>query len=117
MERNLPPVVRVGPFDVQIVGVSTRESFSRARCGEFSSTLLRITMDADAPAQKLVDTLWHEIMHAVYWAYNLRDGDDEERMCATLASALTQIHRDNSEMIRLMLDMTALGDARHGNAT
>lgn len=48
---------------------------------------------------KLVDTLLHEITHAIWWAYGLEDDDKEERIVRTMGAAWAQIWRDNPHLL------------------
>jgi hypothetical protein len=45
------------------------------------------------------ETLLHEISHVVWWVYNLKDEDDEERTVHTMATGLTQVFRDNPKVL------------------
>lgn len=41
----------------------------------------------------------HEILHAIYWVYGVEDEDKEERLVGMMASALTQVWRDNPQVV------------------
>ena len=92
---ELPKLVKVAGFDITIVTWTPREAMSAHRYGEFSSIEETIRLDATMSDIKMVGTLIHELTHAIYWAYNIEDEDKEERVCCTMATAWTQIYRDN----------------------
>jgi hypothetical protein len=48
-----------------------------------------------ATPQKAVDTFMHEVLHALYWAYGIRDEDKEERTVGAMSTALMTCYRDN----------------------
>jgi hypothetical protein len=59
-----------------------------------------IRIRPDVPSRwVIVDTVLHEINHAIFWAYLLRDNDDEERTVATIATGWTQVFRDNPALL------------------
>jgi hypothetical protein len=92
----LPTLIRVGPFDMALVKTSSHEVYSRRAVGEFRARQLQIAINADAPSKiDALDTLLHEVGHAIFWAYQIYDDDKEERTCAMMAIAWTQVHRDN----------------------
>lgn len=47
----------------------------------------------------MVDTVLHEVTHAIYWAYVIEDKDEEERIVTTMARAWTQVWRDNPDLL------------------
>jgi len=92
----LPGSVRIGPFVLKIEPTSVHESNGRREWGSCSVQAQKITIQSDMPTPaKAVDTLIHEIMHAIFWAYNIADEDKEERTVASLGTALTALHLDN----------------------
>lgn len=94
--ERLPRRVRVGPFDFKIVIWSPHESHSTGNYGECSTQLATISICREFPTpQKAVDTFLHECLHAIFWAYDIKDEDVEERAVGILATALTALHRDN----------------------
>ena len=56
---------------------------------------------------KVLDTLLHELNHAVYWAYGMEDEDKEERIVGTMATAWAQIFRDNPEFVAWIAAVTS----------
>ncbi|MCC7047193.1 MAG: hypothetical protein IT562_10810 [Alphaproteobacteria bacterium] len=92
----LPEVIRVGGFDIRIERWHSLVAAASQSWGEFSSMEMRISIQVDMPTRfKAVDTTMHEIMHAVFWVYGIKDSDDEERTVAAMGSAWMALHRDN----------------------
>lgn len=96
---GLPNSIRVGPFDFTVREWTHQEGYSRGRYGEMSTVDFTISVDQTTAPVKLVDTILHEIGHAIYWAYGIEDGDQEERLVGTLATAWTQVWRDNPSLL------------------
>jgi hypothetical protein len=46
-----------------------------------------------------LDTVLHELMHAVYSVCHLRVSDDEERVVGMISSSLVQVFRDNPKLV------------------
>ena len=94
---NLPKSIRVAAFDIEIKSWDAHYGNDRGRFGEFSAGQQEIRIDQSLKPQKLLDTMFHELGHAIYWAYGMEDDDKEERIVSTFATAWTQIFRDNPD--------------------
>lgn len=93
---ELPASVRVGGFDFRIEKWNPNQTLGAQRWGEFSSAEARIAVQRDMPTvHKAVDTVLHEISHAIFWVYGIEDEDKEERIVSTFGSAWMALYRDN----------------------
>ena len=54
----------------------------------------------------------HEINHAIFWAYCIQNEDKEERVVSTMATAWTQIFRDNPKILRFIQTCVSGGDLK-----
>ena len=109
----LPTSVRVCGFDFDIVAYRRMEAVGAQNWGEFSSAELTIRIDPCARPQKVVDTMLHEILHAMMWVYDLHGRtDDEERMCSVLATAWLAFFRDNPTVVEWIVGITREGVTR-----
>lgn len=97
---KLPKSVRVAHMDFEIVEWKTPAANASHKWGEFSvqEQLIRVQV-RDRQFWEVVCTLLHEIGHAIFWAYEIREGDKEERIVGVFATGWTQIYRDNPELI------------------
>jgi len=60
-----------------------------------------------SPAEQ-VRILWHEIVHAFYWAYNVDDVPrTEEAICDLMESPLAALFRDNPHLGQVLNDAFA----------
>ena len=92
-------VVRIGPFNISIVFVSLNgEMF-----GDFSYMHSRIHIEKSLRGSILVDTLLHEIFHAIYAVGQLQRRDKEERIVSTFSVLSSGFYRDNPELIKFLL--------------
>jgi len=100
---ELPKTIRVSAFDISITDLPHGDEINR--WGDFNASRQGIRIDHNLlknhPA-KYVDCLFHEIGHAIYWSYGILDEDKEERVVGAMASAWTQIFRDNPSLLRRM---------------
>ena len=96
---KLPNKVKVAAFDISIGPLSPEEAVDK--WGNFNKRLLRIEMDPNHPSvlQEL-DTLLHEIFHAVYLLYGLEEEDKEERIVTLMGIGFTQVLRDNPKVLK-----------------
>ena len=97
---ELPAAIRVGPFDFAVERMNPHDAASRRLWGQFSliEQVIRVQVDIPSPI-KAVDTVLHEIGHAIYWAYGIEDQDKEERIVAVFGTAWTQVWRDNPALL------------------
>lgn len=92
----LPASIRIAGFDFTIEKWTHHQAAGMARYGEFSSIEQVIRVQLDMPTKfKAVDTVFHEISHALFWAYGIADEDKEERVVGALGTAWMSLHRDN----------------------
>lgn len=93
---QLPATVRIGPFDFGLEKWPLLEATAASRWGECDKALLKIRVQERFPTNhKAVDTLLHEICHAIYWAFNIMDEDGEERTVQAMSTGWTSVFRDN----------------------
>lgn len=101
---KLPTKIKVAAFDIEVVKWPFKEATAYARFGEFSCLEQLIRIDETMNTIKTVDTLIHELNHAIYWAYGIDDADKEERIVGTFATAWTQVYRDNPELLAFITE-------------
>ena len=99
---DLPPSVRIGPHDIEIGffdGKTARKEF-----GAFQNADAKILLCKEyALGSQAVDTLLHEICHAAFWTAGVNFKHEfEEPLCGMLGMMLTQIIRDNPELVKWM---------------
>tara|TARA_R110001606_G_scaffold99217_1_gene219024 strand:- start:452 stop:751 length:300 start_codon:yes stop_codon:yes gene_type:complete len=88
--------VKVGPTDFSIEYVPLNDELF----GDFSYINSRIRIEQNLKGTALVDTVLHEILHAIWKLGQLKDKrEDEERAVAIMATYLTQVLRDNPKML------------------
>lgn len=94
---SLPDSIRVGPFDIRLTRMSASHASAAEAFGYFSreDEVIAVEASPNGSPYGIADTLIHEINHAIFWAYGLRDDDAEERTVATMATGWTQVYRDN----------------------
>ena len=98
--EGLPKAIRVAGFSFQIKVAHMLWAASAQRFGECSYMEQVIRLQEFFPtAEKAVDTLLHEIGHAIWWAYGLEVGDSEERIVAMQATAWMTFWRENPRVL------------------
>lgn len=107
--------LKIAGFDVTLRMVDDASSNSDQRWGAFHCLPGRIEYQSTWPCgAKFIDTLLHEIGHAIFWAYGIYDDDKEERTVATMATAMVQIYRDNMWLLSLIENVL---DEQNGAST
>jgi len=98
--QGLPAAVKVGPFDYQLV---VKEVIACPGIGEAwgvcmnNNQVIELARMWPSPV-KAVDTLIHEIMHALFSVWNIPDRPDEETAVGSLSTGLTAVLFDNPEL-------------------
>jgi hypothetical protein len=88
--------VRIGPNDVNIDYTSLNGEIF----GDYSYINNLIRIEKTLTGGPLVDTVLHEILHAIWRLGQLKDvREAEERAVSVTASYLAQVIRDNPELI------------------
>ena len=91
--------VKIAGFIFKVKKMARKANRVEGRMGFFSSTSGEISICTDYPDDQNVDSLLHEIGHAIWWAYNIEESDPEERVVRTQATAWTQVFRDNPQLL------------------
>jgi hypothetical protein len=99
MTDELPSKVRVGYRDFAITTWAPAEAYVRERAAECDKFNLIIRVRADLPPSVMAECLLHEVIHAAYEMAALERNDDEERVVTGLTNQLSQIWRDNPELV------------------
>lgn len=97
---GLPKRIRIGPYTIKVVKIQDDEE----RYGEFCERSQEIFIaEKFACNGVMVDSFLHELLHAIWFAQDVKDGDGEERTVARLATGLTQVLQDNPLVIDWLL--------------
>ncbi len=102
--QNFPPTLRIGAYDwrVEILpDLKDEEGTDLAGTCEERGFIIQINSAIDINPFPLaaVETVIHEITHAVFFASHLAKGDTEERVCLSVGAIWTQILRDNPKLV------------------
>ena len=100
----LPNNVKVSGMVVDIVEWNPDVANAKNRYGECDLRNNQIRVDVTQHRQHLLDSLIHEINHAIYYIYNIHDEDNEERTVSTISTAWNQIYRDNPLLCKYIFD-------------
>ncbi len=99
--ETLPAVLKISAYDIRLINLlSDEEGDDQVTWGKWSMNLQLIKLKADQPSPYFaVDTLLHEIFHAIWCIYNIKREDDEERSVSTVATAVTDLFRRNPGLL------------------
>lgn len=94
--HRLPKSMRVGGHLWLIKTMTNAHAAGEQTFGKCAVVEQTIYLQEEFPStEKLVDTFWHEVLHAIYYVWNMRDEDKEERLVGTLASAILALYTQN----------------------
>ncbi len=99
---GFPSTIRIGPYDIEVKIVEKIKCDDGSESwGEFDLETYVVTFAANqAGPMHAVDTALHEIGHVVWKVNAFNRTAGEERVCATFATAILQIVRDNPGLVK-----------------
>jgi len=104
MKKKADMVIKIGGMDIDVFFIpGDGEAF-----GDFTYLQCQIRVDNRLEGAALVDTLIHEVLHAIYAMGKLKNKaqsedeleEQEERVVSVMATYLTQVLRDNPHLVR-----------------
>jgi len=109
---NFPSSVQVGLYEYNII---IGEPFhANDLYGITTHSDLRIIIYPTGQDLVDLDTLWHEIKHAIWHMINLQDTDDEERIVRATATAELKVLQDNPDLLELFCNTLFADDSDAG---
>lgn len=91
--------IKISGIDYSVDGFDT--DVDRNLMGRLAYDTAQIYIRNDLPIDKKMETLLHEVMHAVYMNAGLQPGDEEEKVVTALSSGLYQFLKDNKDVYRI----------------
>ncbi len=95
---GFPTKIRIGLFDYEIVDWNPVTAVAAHRYGECSTQERVIRVSRLHGHRQSGETLLHEIMHAIFNEWYIKDEDNEERTVGTMSLGLASTWRDNPEV-------------------
>ena len=96
---DIPKQVKIGPYWFKIKALNTVED-KIEYFGECNTTTQTITIETNQQPMIVLDSLIHEINHAIWWLFQLEDTDVEEKIVSVMATGWTMVYGDNPELLR-----------------
>jgi hypothetical protein len=99
---TLPKRIKVGSFTFAVERVASSHPDLQQDLGacwgltQFQRP--RILLDDSMPLDRLVNTVWHEVNHAINHSYGIQDGCDEESIACQSANGWMQVNLDNPKL-------------------
>lgn len=91
--------IKISGINYSVDGFDT--DVDRNLMGRLSYDTAQIYIRNDLPIDKKMETLLHEVMHAVYMNSGLQPGDEEEKVVTALSSGVYQFLKDNKDVYRI----------------
>jgi hypothetical protein len=95
---DLPQSIRVGPHDIRFAALAAAEA--RRNYGTFVPAEQEIRLhSAYASGSMAVDTVLHEVLHAIFAIATVQAKQGEEHIVSVVATYLAQVIRDNPDFV------------------
>lgn len=88
---HLPTHLLIGPYRWEVRLISSELASAKKVFGLCDVDTRIISIDESLSPDKLLDTVLHEILHAVYYTQNLLPSRDEEYTVTSLSRGLTAV--------------------------
>ena len=94
MTKKLPKTIDVGPFKIEIQTLPSAIAYEGNEEGSFQSRqrIIYIAEDiVERGGEDLINVLIHELLHVIYYQYNLSNSSSEEDVVNSMANGLTEL--------------------------
>ena len=98
-QAEMPRHIRVGTYDFLIEVKGRTEAVADSEFGRCQFFNQKIFVCEHQEPQSLVNTVWHEVIHAVHWVFGLDDGSTEEEFTNLGANGTLIVMRENPELM------------------
>lgn len=98
----LPEKVRIGPFDYNVQSMPERESRDLHLSGHYSGRTLLIRVDREQADQVVIETLFHEVDHAIFDLAGVDDKTPVEDIITRTSPLRLAVYRDNPQLVALI---------------
>ena len=99
---KLPKKVKIANHIFNIIDWHPDIASAKQRFGECDCDQLTIRVSTIFPDSHVKETLLHEINHAIFWAYNIKSKDNEERIVTMVSVGLSQVLQDNPKIHKFL---------------
>lgn len=96
---SLPKSVRVGFFVYTIEAIPAELAAAKQLFGYVDNNTCEIKISDGLSDQQLLNTTFHEVLHAIHWQYALDDESTEEQFTNLGANGLCAFYADNPEFV------------------
>jgi len=104
---SLPNEVKIGCHVYEVKTISPELSDALKVSGRCIPDYCVIELAADLNRGQALEVLLHEILHAIFHVFVIKDEDKEERTVSILGTALACVFQDNPELIKHYLPLLA----------
>ena len=101
---KLPKSLKIGLYDYEIKELPMNMSGDVYGDASSAEKVIRVTQYYGDV--KTVETLVHEVFHAIYHEWYMDEKDDEERLVATFSNAFCVVLQQNPELLALLKKLT-----------
>jgi len=95
---KLPKSIKIANHTFKIVQMKKDIASLKRRFGECDCDNLEIRVAVHHKDSHVYETLIHEIFHAIYWSYNIKENDDEERTVTAFGIGWSQVLNTNKSL-------------------
>lgn len=100
--------IRIGYRDCKVEAWPTDDAIESGAFADYDAAQQLIRVRTDLPPQLTAECLLHEVIHAAYDVGCLDVADSEERVVSVLGAQLSQVIRDNPDLIAYLQYALAL---------
>lgn len=100
---KLPKKIIVGPMTFKVVGITdTKDSVKSFEFGRVRLDEQTIEVYPFWGRERVIETLIHEVTHAIFHVWGIKDEDDQERITTSLAFGWATVIKDNPKLMKFL---------------
>lgn len=103
---SYPKTVRVGPFDYKVETVDHLKDDTGELLGQHDPHTNTIRLNGRIENEQIkAETLFHELLHAVWNIFGLSNPEEEEAAVHKMSVGVAMIFRDNPALVKYLTDV------------
>lgn len=114
---DLPSEIRIGPFDYSVVEISAEQAEELRDDANIDCEALVMQVNVDQAKTVVLESLTHEILHALWSLAGGHSLTTEEMWVAKMAPLLLCLVRDNPAVLRMLNEYAEITSGNQGSGT
>lgn len=100
LTSQAPKSLKLGPHTVTINFQLSIFHLNQEVNGIWNPNTMTISLNSQLASKEATTTIFlHELLHAIYWFFGLKEKSKEERVVDNLSTGLAMVYKDNPKLV------------------